>query len=136
MDEQTDLLPYNKCVSLLAPTGAPYDIFLFQSASFPLISLSSIAHREFEFPRERLILGKQLGAGAFGKVMVDLLSRGVSSRILTLPLSSQVVKADAFGIQPGEEKTVVAVKMVKLAADISYLKALMAELKIMVHLGR
>ena len=30
----------------------------------------------------------------------------------------------------------VAVKMVKLAADISYLKALMAELKIMVHLGR
>ena len=68
--------------------------------------------------------------------MVDLLSRGVSSRILTLPLSSQVVKADAFGIQPGEEKTVVAVKMVKLAADISYLKALMAELKIMVHLGR
>jgi len=81
VDEQTDLLPYNK---------------------------------EFEFPRERLILGKQLGAGAFGKV----------------------VKADAFGIQSGEEKTVVAVKMVKLAADISYLKALMAELKIMVHLGR
>ena len=47
-----------------------------------------------------------------------------------------MVKADAFGIQSGEEKTVVAVKMVKLAADISYLKALMAELKIMVHLGR
>jgi len=70
--------------------------------------------REFEFPRERLVLGKQLGAGAFGKV----------------------VKAEALGIQSGEEKTVVAVKMVKLAADISYLKALMAELKIMVHLGR
>ena len=47
-----------------------------------------------------------------------------------------MVKADAFGLQSGEEKTVVAVKMVKLAADISYLKALMAELKIMVHLGR
>ena len=57
------------------------------------------------------------------------------SRILT-SLRYQVVKADAFGIQSGEEKTVVAVKMVKLAADISYLKALMAELKIMVHLGR
>ena len=53
-----------------------------------------------------------------------------------LSLRSQVVKADALGIQSGEEKTVVAVKMVKLAADISYLKALMAELKIMVHLGR
>ena len=50
--------------------------------------------------------------------------------------TSQVVKAEALGIQSGEEKTVVAVKMVKLAADISYLKALMAELKIMVHLGR
>ena len=64
-----------------------------------------------------------------------LLAPRVSSRILTF-LRYQVVKAEAFGLQSGEEKTVVAVKMVKLAADISYLKALMAELKIMVHLGR
>ena len=88
-----------------------------------------------------MILGKQLGAGAFGKVGISraalALERRVSSRILTPPsFRSQVVKADALGIQSGEEKTVVAVKMVKLAADISYLKALMAELKIMVHLGR
>ena len=35
-----------------------------------------------------------------------------------------------------EDKTVVAVKMVKPQADITYIKALMAELKIMIHLGR
>ena len=35
-----------------------------------------------------------------------------------------------------EPVTTVAVKMVKPQADISYIKALMAELKIMMHLGR
>lgn len=44
----------------------------------------------FEFPRDRLKLGNQLGAGAFGVVM----------------------KATAQGISSSEEQTAVAVKMV------------------------
>ncbi|XP_059061898.1 vascular endothelial growth factor receptor 1 isoform X2 [Achroia grisella] len=68
----------------------------------------------FEFPSEKLFLGKQLGAGAFGVVY----------------------KADARGIINAEETTPVAVKMVKKTADNMYIKALASELKIMVHLGK
>lgn len=81
LDEQADLLPYNK---------------------------------DFEFPREDLKLGKQLGAGAFGIV----------------------VKAVAKGIVHYEEETTVAVKMVKPNADNEVMRALISELKIMVHLGQ
>jgi len=56
----------------------------------------------------------QLGSGAFGRVM----------------------KADAVGIIPQEPCSTVAVKMVKANADESHIKALMSELKIMVHLGQ
>ncbi|KAF2903028.1 hypothetical protein ILUMI_03160 [Ignelater luminosus] len=70
--------------------------------------------KKWEFPREKLKLGKQLGAGAFGVVM----------------------KAEANGIVDGEETTMVAVKMVKRQADPTYIKALASELKIMVHLGK
>ncbi|XP_026765009.2 LOW QUALITY PROTEIN: vascular endothelial growth factor receptor 1 [Galleria mellonella] len=68
----------------------------------------------FEFPPEKLFLGKQLGAGAFGVVY----------------------KAEARGIINAEETTPVAVKMVKKTADNMYIKALASELKIMVHLGK
>ncbi|CAG5055924.1 unnamed protein product [Parnassius apollo] len=68
----------------------------------------------FEFPPEKLVLGKQLGAGAFGVVY----------------------KAEARGIIDAEETTQVAVKMVKKTADNMYIKALASELKIMVHLGK
>ncbi|XP_013174912.1 PREDICTED: vascular endothelial growth factor receptor 1 [Papilio xuthus] len=68
----------------------------------------------FEFPAEKLLLGKQLGAGAFGVVY----------------------KAEARGIINAEETTEVAVKMVKKTADNMYIKALATELKIMVHLGK
>lgn len=47
--------------------------------------------RKYEFPREKLKLGKQLGGGAFGVVF----------------------EAVADGILPNEQKTKVAVKMVK-----------------------
>jgi FMS-like tyrosine kinase 1 len=60
------------------------------------------------------VTGKQLGAGAFGVV----------------------VKAEAYGIVDHEEKTTVAVKMVKSGADRSFIKALASELKIMTHLGK
>lgn len=62
LDEQADLLPYDK---------------------------------KYEFPREKLQLGKQLGAGAFGVV----------------------VKGRAQNILPYEEETIVAVKMIKPTAD-------------------
>lgn len=47
-----------------------------------------------------------------------------------------VVKAEAIGISPDEEKTVVAVKMVKRNTDYAYIKALASELKIMIHMGQ
>lgn len=71
-------------------------------------------NKEFEFPREDLKLGKQLGAGAFGIV----------------------VKAVAKGIVHYEEESTVAVKMVKPNADNEVMRALISELKIMVHLGQ
>ena len=71
-------------------------------------------NENFEFPRDRLSLGKQLGSGAFGRVL----------------------KAQAAGIVSWERTTTVAVKMVKPHADITYIRALMAELKIMIHLGK
>ncbi|XP_073825359.1 PDGF- and VEGF-receptor related isoform X19 [Musca autumnalis] len=81
LDEQADLLPYDRC---------------------------------FEFPRDKLKLGKQLGAGAFGVVL----------------------KAHAEGIRPEEKESVVAVKMVKRNANNEVMRALVSELKIMVHLGQ
>lgn len=81
LDEQADLLPYDK---------------------------------KFEFPREKLKLGKQLGAGAFGVV----------------------VKANAENIVQYEEETIVAVKMVKKQTDNEVMKALVSELKILIHLGQ
>lgn len=69
---------------------------------------------KWEFPRKKLVFGKQLGAGAFGVVM----------------------KAEAFGILEKDESTTVAVKMVKRYADPIYAQALASELKIMIHLGK
>lgn len=81
LDEQADLLPYNKA---------------------------------FEFPRESLKLGKQLGAGAFGVVLEGI----------------------AEGIIPNEYETKVAVKMLKKMADNETIRALVLELKIMIHIGQ
>lgn len=47
-----------------------------------------------------------------------------------------VMKAEAYGIVDYEEKTSVAVKMVKSGVDHSFIKALTSELKIMIHLGK
>ncbi|XP_046395361.1 vascular endothelial growth factor receptor 2-like [Ischnura elegans] len=69
--------------------------------------------KKWEFPRHRLILGKQIGSGAFGMVM----------------------KAEAHGIVEWEATTTVAVKMVKRCTDSTHIKALASELKIMAHLG-
>uniref|UniRef100_UPI0037E70419 vascular endothelial growth factor receptor 1 isoform X1 n=1 Tax=Semicossyphus pulcher TaxID=241346 RepID=UPI0037E70419 len=68
---------------------------------------------QWEFPRERLKLGKPLGRGAFGKVM----------------------QASAFGIDNATSCSTVAVKMLKEGATASEHKALMTELKILNHIG-
>ncbi|XP_037135971.1 vascular endothelial growth factor receptor 1 isoform X3 [Syngnathus acus] len=68
----------------------------------------------WEFPRERLKLaGKNLGRGAFGKV----------------------VQAAAFGMDNASSCTTVAVKMLKEGATVNEHKALMTELKILNYIG-
>ncbi|XP_013926823.1 PREDICTED: vascular endothelial growth factor receptor 2, partial [Thamnophis sirtalis] len=68
---------------------------------------------KWEFPRDRLKLGKPLGRGAFG----------------------QVIEADAFGIDKTTTCSTVAVKMLKEGATHSEHRALMSELKILIHIG-
>ncbi|XP_054851926.1 vascular endothelial growth factor receptor kdr-like isoform X2 [Eublepharis macularius] len=68
---------------------------------------------KWEFPRDRLRLGKTLGHGAFGKV----------------------VEASAFGIDKSSTCKTVAVKMLKECATANECKALMSELKILIHIG-
>ncbi|KAM9435384.1 vascular endothelial growth factor receptor 2 isoform 2-T2 [Clarias gariepinus] len=68
---------------------------------------------KWEFPRERLKLGEPLGRGAFG----------------------QVLEAAAFGIEKATTYTTVAVKMLKEGATSSEYRALMSELKILIHIG-
>ncbi|XP_078050222.1 vascular endothelial growth factor receptor kdr-like [Augochlora pura] len=70
--------------------------------------------KKWEFPSDRLKLGKQLGSGAFGVVL----------------------KAEAVGICEGESVTTVAVKMVRRGPNLLYISALASELKIMIHLGK
>ncbi|XP_032886648.1 vascular endothelial growth factor receptor kdr-like isoform X2 [Amblyraja radiata] len=68
---------------------------------------------KWEFPRDRLKLGKTLGHGAFGKV----------------------VEASAFGIDKSSTCKTVAAKMLKEGATANECKALMSELKILIHIG-
>uniref|UniRef100_A0A672IQL2 Platelet-derived growth factor receptor alpha n=1 Tax=Salarias fasciatus TaxID=181472 RepID=A0A672IQL2_SALFA len=67
----------------------------------------------WEFPRDRLVLGRILGSGAFGKV----------------------VEGTAYGLSCSQPVMKVAVKMLKPTARTSEKQALMSELKIMTHLG-
>lgn len=68
---------------------------------------------KWEFPRDKLKLGKILGAGAFGKV----------------------VEATAYGLGKEDNVIRVAVKMLKASAHSDEREALMSELKILSHLG-
>ncbi|XP_029961306.1 macrophage colony-stimulating factor 1 receptor [Salarias fasciatus] len=71
-------------------------------------------NEKWEFPRDKLKLGKILGAGAFGKV----------------------VEATAYGLGKEDNVMRVAVKMLKASAHSDEREALMSELKIMSHLGQ
>ncbi|XP_054845636.1 mast/stem cell growth factor receptor Kit [Eublepharis macularius] len=68
---------------------------------------------KWEFPRDRLSLGKILGAGAFGKV----------------------VEATAYGLSKPDGAVRVAVKMLKSSAHSTEQEALMSELKVLSYLG-
>ncbi|XP_056138571.1 vascular endothelial growth factor receptor 3 [Lampris incognitus] len=68
---------------------------------------------QWEISRDRLRLGKVLGHGAFGKV----------------------IEASIFGISKNSSLDTVAVKMLKEGATASEHKALMSELKILIHIG-
>ncbi|KAM4748764.1 platelet-derived growth factor receptor beta [Rhinophrynus dorsalis] len=67
----------------------------------------------WELSREKLVLGRTLGSGAFGRV----------------------VEATAYGLGNPQSIMKVAVKMLKSTARSSEKQALMSELKIMSHLG-
>ncbi|XP_033834394.1 macrophage colony-stimulating factor 1 receptor 2-like isoform X2 [Periophthalmus magnuspinnatus] len=69
--------------------------------------------QQWEFPRDRLRLGAVLGSGAFGKV----------------------VAATALGLNPEQNETTVAVKMLKPGAVSEDREALMSELKILSYIG-
>ncbi|KAF7702314.1 macrophage colony-stimulating factor 1 receptor isoform X2 [Silurus meridionalis] len=71
-------------------------------------------NEKWEFPRDKLKLGKILGSGAFGKV----------------------VEATAYGLGTEDNVTRVAVKMLKASAHSDEKEALMSELKILSHLGQ
>ena len=47
-----------------------------------------------------------------------------------------MVKAEAVGLTPGEARTTVAVKMPKSGSDPNQIRSMMAELKIMIQLGK
>uniref|UniRef100_A0A4W6DFU1 Vascular endothelial growth factor receptor 3 n=1 Tax=Lates calcarifer TaxID=8187 RepID=A0A4W6DFU1_LATCA len=68
---------------------------------------------QWEISRDRLQLGKVLGHGAFGKV----------------------IEASIYGISKSNSLDTVAVKMLKDGATASEHKALMSELKILIHIG-
>ncbi|XP_034037062.1 macrophage colony-stimulating factor 1 receptor isoform X2 [Thalassophryne amazonica] len=70
-------------------------------------------NEKWEFPRDKLRLGKILGAGAFGKV----------------------VEATAYGLGKEDNVMRVAVKMLKASAHSDEREALISELKILSHLG-
>lgn len=69
---------------------------------------------EWEIQRDDITMGRQLGAGAFGRV----------------------IKATVTGLFDDEPKTTVALKMCKSQSDQSHVQALTRELKVMIHLGK
>ncbi|XP_054572958.1 fibroblast growth factor receptor 4 isoform X1 [Eptesicus fuscus] len=81
-----------------------------------LVSLDLPLDPQWEFPRDRLVLGKPLGEGCFG----------------------QVVRAEALGMDPAQpdQASTVAVKMLKDNASDKDLADLVSEMEVMKLIGQ
>ena len=82
--------------------------------------------KRWEFPKHRLRLGRELGSGAFGRV--------VKAEAIGLTSNKAKKKSEAT-----DEVKTVAVKMVRsqllIQNQVAALEALVAELKVMIYLG-
>ena len=81
-------------------------------------------------PSFHMSTGRQLGSGAFGRV--------VKAEATGLLFGAKSAANDY--VEAGEDEsggpTIVAVKMVKPHAEVAQVKALMTELKILIHVGK
>ncbi|KAL7631655.1 UNVERIFIED_CONTAM: hypothetical protein RMT77_018044 [Armadillidium vulgare] len=100
-----------------------FELFLFQEGKAAKLNKECTIEEQaellpydhsYEVERENITLGKQLGTGAFGRVLM----------------------AQVKGLNGKESPTRVAIKMCKYEGDKTHIRALIKELKIMIHLGK
>ncbi|XP_068160051.1 receptor-type tyrosine-protein kinase FLT3 isoform X2 [Antennarius striatus] len=96
--------PQLQMIQMVGPNDNDYIYINFKDFEYDL---------KWEFPRENLKLGKELGSGAFG----------------------MVVQATAYGISKPGVSQQVAVKMLKEKHHVVEKEALMSELKMLTHIG-
>lgn len=97
--------PQLQMIQMVGPNDNDYIYINFNDFEYDL---------KWEFPRENLELGKELGSGAFG----------------------MVVQATAYGISKPGVSQQVAVKMLKEKHETMEKEALMSELKMLTHIGQ
>uniref|UniRef100_A0A672J4D2 receptor protein-tyrosine kinase n=1 Tax=Salarias fasciatus TaxID=181472 RepID=A0A672J4D2_SALFA len=96
--------PQLQMIQMVGPNDNDYIYINFKDFEY---------NRKWEFPRENLELGKELGSGAFGMVL----------------------HATAYGINKPGVSQQVAVKMLKEKHQSVEKEALMSELKMLTHIG-
>ncbi|XP_051910461.1 receptor-type tyrosine-protein kinase FLT3 isoform X1 [Hippocampus zosterae] len=96
--------PQLQMIQMVGPNDNDYIYINFKDFEY---------EQKWEFPRENLQLGKELGSGAFG----------------------MVVQATAYGIKKAGVTQQVAVKMLKEKHQQVDKEALMSELKMLTHIG-
>ncbi|XP_029005346.1 LOW QUALITY PROTEIN: receptor-type tyrosine-protein kinase FLT3 [Betta splendens] len=96
--------PQLQILQMIGPNDNDYIYINFKDFEYDM---------KWEFPRENLELGEELGSGAFGTV----------------------VQATAFGIKKPGVSHQVAVKMLKEKHQAVEKEALMSELKMLIHIG-
>ncbi|KAG7525231.1 receptor-type tyrosine-protein kinase FLT3 [Solea senegalensis] len=96
--------PQLQMIQMVGPNDNDYIYINFKDFEY---------NQKWEFPRENLELGKELGSGAFG----------------------MVVQATAYGINKPGVSQQVAVKMLKEKHQTVEKEALMSELKMVTHIG-
>ncbi|XP_074549722.1 receptor-type tyrosine-protein kinase FLT3-like [Halichoeres trimaculatus] len=96
--------PQLQMIQMVGPNDNDYIYINFKEFEY---------NKKWEFPRENLELGKELGSGAFG----------------------MVVEATAYGISKPGVSQQVAVKMLKEKHQTVEKEALMSELKMLTHIG-